>query len=54
MEGASISGALTGALSSVQADALSAVSGAMPIAVTIGGAVLVAVVGWKMFKKLTH
>lgn len=48
-----ITGALTGAFQTVSNDMMSAISGVLPIALGVGGAILVIFLGWKLFKRLT-
>lgn len=55
MEGTTttITGALTGAMETVQSDMMAAISGVLPYALGIGGAVLVVTLGWKLFKRIS-
>lgn len=54
MEGSTgITGALTGAMETVQADMMGAISGILPYALGIASAVLVVTLGWKLFKRLS-
>lgn len=56
MEGSATSGittAVTGALSTVQSDALSMISSVLPYALAIVGAVLVVTIGIRVFKRIS-
>lgn len=55
MEGSttSIASTLGTAFETVSADMMSAISTVLPIALGIGGAILVIFLGWKLFKRLT-
>lgn len=49
----SVTAALTDALGTVSADMMGAISGVLPIALTILGAVLVVTIGIKVFKRFS-
>ena len=52
-DGSSIVTALTGAFTTMAADMTSAIGAVLPIALGVAGGILVIVVGWKLFKRLT-
>lgn len=49
-----VTGALTTALGTVASDAMSAISAILPIALPVVGAVVVVMLGIKIFKKVTN
>lgn len=45
--------ALSGALDTVADQMMEAISAILPVALPVGGAVLVILIGWRIFKRLT-
>lgn len=52
-EGASITDALSTAMTSTASEMTSAIGTVLPIALGVAGGILVITLGWKLFKRLT-